>query len=433
MPNTAIQKEEISDLIGAPPGWILRSGIGLIFGAVAAGLALSFFIQYPDRLEATAFLTTENPPVGIVAASGGKLERLAAADRTIVSQGDILALLENPAKAEDMQTLKQFVERVETSLWQDRRAPGDFPKDLQVGSLQPTYVQLLRQYESRQYFLREDPTERQVAALQSEIDHLWELNASLERQMQLYREELALQEKDYRRSEQLFEGGTISAQELEKARTVLLQQQRQLESMAANEVQNRIRGEQLAAQIRDLRSRRSETAYEHRSALGQLCEQFKGEWESWDQAYVVRAAISGRLDWLPGLGEGQYVGAGAPLGAVIPAEGEGRLLARCQLPPQRLGKLESGARALIRLDAYPYREYGALRAELETLPLMPVQNEKGERNYILDIPLPDSLVTNYGKVIPFQPELSGRAVIITEKRSLLARVFEQLASVVRME
>lgn len=37
------------------------------------------------------------------------------------------------------------------------------------------------------------------------------------------------------------------------------------------------------------------------------------------------------------------------------------------------------------------------RAELETLPLMPVQNEKGERTYVLDIPLPDSLVTNYGK------------------------------------
>ena len=368
--------------------------------------------------------------VGLV---GGKLEKQWVDDREEVQKGEILALLENPAKTEDVHTLKQFVRGLESCLEHGRRPPKSFPKDLQTGSLQATYVQLLRQYENWQYFLHTDPTERQIDALKSEIAHLERLNASLKRQMNLYREEIAFQEKDYHRSEQLYQASAISAQELEKANIAFLQQRRQLESMETNRVQNDVRKGQLAAQVNDLRNKQSQAAYDFRSALKQLCEQFKGEWEGWDQNYAMRAPIGGRLNWTPGLGEGQYAGAGTVLGTIIPPEGKGRMLARCRLPPQRLGKLESGAQALIRLDAYPYREYGSLRATLNTLPLIPVQDAQGERAYILDIPLPDTLTTNYGKNIPFQPELSGQVIIITEKRSLLERVFEQLVSLVEME
>lgn len=83
-------------------------------------------------------------------------------------------------------------------------------------------------------------------------------------------------------------------------------------------------------------------------------------------------------------------------------------------------------RANIRLDGYPYQEYGVLPGRVSSIALAPEQE-----TLLLQIDLPDSLITAYGRTIPFTQELSGNARIITEDRRILDRVFDRLLSLLK--
>ena len=68
--------DEVEALIGNPPTWIIRWGIIVIGFIVAALVIMSFIIKFPDTIEAKVVLTTQNPPIRIMALSNGKISQL---------------------------------------------------------------------------------------------------------------------------------------------------------------------------------------------------------------------------------------------------------------------------------------------------------------------------------------------------------------------
>ena len=67
------ENDEIQQILGNPPGWILRWGILLVFLSMIVFFALAWFIKYPDIIEAPMVLTTQNPPIRVVARSNGSI------------------------------------------------------------------------------------------------------------------------------------------------------------------------------------------------------------------------------------------------------------------------------------------------------------------------------------------------------------------------
>ena len=96
------------------------------------------------------------------------------------------------------------------------------------------------------------------------------------------------------------------------------------------------------------------------------------------------------------------------------------------LPTVNSGKVRKGMRANIRLEGYPYQEFGVLQGQVSSIALVPEKEA-----YLVEIALSDSLVTSYGRTIPFAQELPGTARIITEDRRILDRVFDQVLSLVK--
>jgi hypothetical protein len=75
----------------------------------------------------------------------------------------------------------------------------------------------------------------------------------------------------------------------------------------------------------------------------------------------------------------------------------------------------------LKLQAYPYEEYGMLEAQLTKRSLVAMDN-----NYAIEMKLKHGLVTNSGKTIPGNPVLEAEAEIITEDKSVLERLFEKI-------
>jgi membrane fusion protein (multidrug efflux system) len=77
---------------------------------------------------------------------------------------------------------------------------------------------------------------------------------------------------------------------------------------------------------------------------------------------TIRAPIGGHIGDLAELRAGAYVKEGDKLGAIVPS-GDVKVVAE-YLPAAALGRIRPGQRAIVRLDGYPWIEYGTLPASV---------------------------------------------------------------------
>ena len=97
-----LRSEEVQEVLGNVPHWILRRGIMVLALFLAALLVGSWFFKYPEIISSQLTLTTANPPANIVAKASGKISELFVKDMQQVTAGEPLALIENPAELSDV-------------------------------------------------------------------------------------------------------------------------------------------------------------------------------------------------------------------------------------------------------------------------------------------------------------------------------------------
>jgi hypothetical protein len=86
---------------------------------------------------------------------------------------------------------------------------------------------------------------------------------------------------------------------------------------------------------------------------------------------------------------------------------------------------------IIRLDNYPYLEYGSVNGLVKSISALSNQVEEYTKKnnintYLVTVDLPDNLTTNYGARLDFKYEIKGIADILIKKRKLLERLFDNL-------
>ena len=132
--NTEIElrSEEVQEVMGQIPAWIVRWGITILFIVVLALLVGSYFFTYPDMVETEMTLTSREPVVEVVARSSGKISELYVSNGQEVKSGAPLAVIENTAKTDDVFRLKKLLarykeepERLNYYLLQDMWLLGD--------------------------------------------------------------------------------------------------------------------------------------------------------------------------------------------------------------------------------------------------------------------------------------------------------------------
>src|SRR4051812_21337017 len=108
--------EEVQDIIGQTPSWLIRRGNAVVGSLALLLLAGGWFIRYPDIVSAPVVITTSNPPVKIVALANGRITGLEARDGEAVEENRIIAVIDNPARTKDMLYLKEIVEKLDTAM-----------------------------------------------------------------------------------------------------------------------------------------------------------------------------------------------------------------------------------------------------------------------------------------------------------------------------
>lgn len=419
-----LRSEEVQEVMGQIPAWIVRWGITVLFLVVLALLVGSYFFKYPDVITTEMTLTSQHPVARIVARTSGKLSKLYVSDGERVAQNVLLGIIQNPASTADVNRLKTLLAAYQSApdSLADKLLSGE---ELALGEIQAAYVSVLSSLHAYKNYRELDYYPKKIASVRDQIGKYRVYYRNQQRQQQVVKEQYEIACKQYERDSSLFTGKVISPFEYETAKTTLLQGRYSLEGADAALENMKIQIGQLEESLLDLQLQQAEKEslllHNYRTATEELLNTVG----SWELNYCLYSPIEGRVTFTKYWNDNQFVSSGEEVFTVVPERKE-QLLGRASLPVERSGKVKTGQRVIVRFANYPDQEFGVVNGRLSTVSLVP-----SEDNYMVEIAFPDGLTTNYGKDLPVSHEMKATAEIVTDDLRLIERFFQPLKKILK--
>lgn len=414
-----LRSEEVQEILTRPPHALVRWGITVFFGLLALFFIGGCFFKYPDTVGATVTVTTEHPPVWIVARGSGKLKELYRHDRDSVYAGDIIAVLDNPAVTSDVLALKE--ELAGFAITDSCVLAMKFTERWALGSIQAAYASFLRNLTDYRNFLTLDLYEQKVEATVRELNEYRNYIGHLQRQVELDKQQSSIAETVHDREKGLYEDGLTAKAEYEKAQQELLSKRQGTEQLMTSLSTARIQEAQLEQSMIETKMEREREKNTQLTALKTALDELKTQMDDWELSFLFVSPANGILSYNDVWQKNQNVNGGDKVFSIV-AEDTGAIIGKIKLPDSGSGKVRPGQRVNISVTGYPYMEFGFLTGQVQTVSLL--ADEAG--TYTVTVSLPQELNTSYGKTLDFSGELAGTAQILTDERSVTARLLSPL-------
>lgn len=413
-----LRSEEFQEVLGYIPPWILRWGITVLAIVVVVILIGSAIIKYPDVIPAQIVLTGSTPPATIATHFSGKISELFVKDNQEVRVGQYLAVIDNPANTEDILKLKKYIDCFVISNQKNDTVDFMPDKNLQVGSLQSLYTSFYAALFEYSEYRRLKYYPQKIEITKERITQYEKQYQNLLTQQKIFNEQSKLMRKQYQRDSILYTKRLISDEDIEKSKIQYLENRLTNENMLSSLRNMQIQISQLKESLLDTEVQNTEKLNTLISQLRSHISQLKAEIQAWELNYALISPVNGIITFTTYWTVNQNVNVGDGVFTIIPHNYE--VIGKALLPVARSGKVKCGQKVNIRLENFPDNEYGILRAKVESISLVPSLT-KQTLNYTVGISLPEGLKTTYQKELPFQPNMQGRADIITDDISLLER------------
>ncbi len=417
--NIKLRSEEVQEILTRVPHWMIRWGNTLFLSLFILVLAISWFIKYPDLIVSQAIITTKTPPQKEFAMVSAKFDSIHVSESQEVTKNTVLAVLENTANTEDVLYLQSIIDTIEIS---DKSI--EFPFDnlpiLFLGDINQSFALFENSYFQYKLNKRLQPFSNEAIANEISLTELRKRLSSLEDQYALSRSELAFKESDLARHKGLYEKGVISQQEYENKKLEALSSERNTKTLGASisQIREAIGGARKTSKETEI-SRTREEIQLLKTTI-QAFNQLKQAIKDWENTFVFKSEINGKVSFMNYWDENQSVFQGDLVFTIIPSN-DLDYVAKLKTPSQNSGKIEPGQFANVKLENYPETEFGILKGRVESISITPDK----DGFYLVDVSLPKEMITSYGKEIEFKQEMRGVAEIITEDLRLLERFFYQ--------
>ncbi len=418
-----LRSDEVQEILGTPPSWIVRWGTVIAFSVVGVMALAGWLLKYPDVISARVLLTTSVPPVEVIARTEGHISKLLVKDTQVVAAGDVLVLLQNTARFEDVLALDKAV-----SAWQKMGIDSfqfvQAPRNLELGDLQTDYSIFAQNLEN----LRFGKTEK-TESVQSNVGQIQAQIAKMRRSLVVddsikskAERQVKTAEANLKKLGMLLDLGSISQLEYEREAQKIQDMKRAVDALDENRIRKENEIISLQKSIGELTFSEKSDASTVTVRLRESLSALRSSLDKWKQTFLLTAPISGKVSLNPTFfGEQQFVKQGDMVMTIVQSADSTKILGRVSLPVAGSGKLKAGQRVIMRLDSYPYYEFGTVEGRVESKSLVPKDNQ-----YVIFVSLSNGLKTSYQKELRFEQQLQGQAQIITEDKRFLQRIWEQV-------
>lgn len=423
-----IQSPELQEVMTEIPGSFLRWGLFVFFAIVMILLAGSWFIKNPEIVTVPIVITTQNPPVVLIAKSGGGINKLFVNEGSKIKADEVVAIIGNTCNYEDLKNLSRFISVFNDKTdWIEIVKTQPPPPDLSLGEIQSSYTQFQKEWKQMKDYLEQAYIPNKLGLLENQIKNKAANDIELLKQQKFLTEDLALAKSSFERDSSLFykNNYTLSATEFERSRQSYIQKLYSY-SVFNTSLKNSETEFLRLREIRlDLQVQYEKELKQYVFTMEESLQLLRSSIAQWEERYVIRSPIEGKITLTSFRNENQVITAGAILATVIP-DSPATIVARAVIPVSGFGKIEIGQSVNIKLSGFPYMEYGVLKGRISSVSQVP-----GEGGFVADIELTGGMTSTYSEKIKFIHQMDGTADIITEDSRLIYRFIKPLKSLVK--
>lgn len=419
-----LRSEEVQEILAAPPSWMLRWGITVIFGLIILVMFFAWLIRYPDLISGKAILTTAKSPVRLVAYTSGKLTLLSKKENTAVKKDELIASIESIVTPETLDTVAMFVKNVRSALKTPTSALPEFNSFVVLGEMQSEFNALTTAIKEYNITIADPYYQRRIAALDNQVAEYQKMLIANTKVYDITKKEFINAKTRYEANKKLYESGVISKLDYNEEENRYFQIEKQLAEIEKVLTQSKISIAEYQKQMNDIHFQQNEKIIQYVYRIYEKLNVLDNFNELWQQKFLIKSPIDGNLSFLTTLNENLFVTQNQPLFSVVPNDQE--YIAITYVQNLNFGKIRIDQDVNLKFDNYNYSEFGFLTGKVKAISLIPTEN-----TYRVEIALTNGLTSTYHKQFEYRPEMSATAEIVTEDLSLLERILHQFRELLK--
>lgn len=423
-----IQSPELQEVMTEIPGSFLKWGLFIFFGIIVILITGSYFVKNPEIVTVPVIITTQNPPVILVAKTGGEIEKLFVTEGSVITKDEVIALISNTSDYEDVKKLNFFLSGFDDkSDWIEIVKTQQPPPDLSLGEIQSNYSGFQKEWKQMKDYIEQAYIPAKLSLLEKQIEKKTEYNNELARQKKFQTEDLILARNSFERDSILFKRGaySISTTEFERSRQTYLQKLSSNSSFNASLRNNELEFLRLGESRLDLQIQYEKELKQYILTMEETLQLLRSSLSQWDERYVIKSPVAGRVTLNRFRNENQVIKTGETLATVIP-DSPTNIVVRALIPVSGFAKIEIGQMVNIKLSGFPYMQYGVLKGRIFSVSQVP-----GEGGFSADIELTEGMTSTYREKIRFIHEMDGTADIITKDIRLINKFVSPIRSTLK--
>ena len=242
------------------------------------------------------------------------------------------------------------------------------------------------------YFLRTDYHHKKIQVVKNQVIVQQRMQNQSHVQLGLMQAQIEVANKLFRTDSVLYTTGAIAPIDYEKAKSARLQTLREYENAKTSLESQQMVILQLEQTIFDLEQQRMEQNTQFLLGVRISYDQLLAQMRSWELLNLLRSPMNGVVTFTKYWQTNQNIQTGEILLTVVP-EGQSQITGKIYLPTQGAGKVKVGQTVNVKLDNFPYMEYGMIRVQVKNIALIPILLYD-EYRYVLEVDFPKVLRTN---------------------------------------
>lgn len=420
--SMAERSEEVQSIIERMPTcwtkWVALC-VGILMGVI---ILLGFLIKYPDTVDGQVSVTAVTAPVRLVANTSGRLILLQP-DKTQIGEGTVISYIESGADYRHILRVDSLLDNP-AALENEHCA---LPDSLLLGDVNSAYNAFMLSFLQYNRLLNSDiyATMRQNLRHQVNSDRLVIENLKGELELKAN----ILEDSEYRLIQDsiLLDKKVISEQDYQQQRAAHLSLKESLLNLQSSRLLKQSEISRNLMEIQRIQLEEVEATEKAHSEFITQKNALSNAVSLWKERYLQYSPVEGELEYLGFWRDNSFVQSGQELFTVIPDRNH--ILGEVMIPSFGAGKVEAGQTANVKINNYPYDEYGLLKGVVKSVSRITrkIETANGTGDaYLVVIDFPGGTTTNFGKFLPLDFESKGTAEIITKRKRLVERLFDNL-------
>jgi hemolysin D len=399
---------ELQNVLDQPPSSLPSRLIaaGLLFSCIFAAWAWFGRIQEVSRAQGR--LVPQGEVYKVQPAVQGEIAQITVEEGAAIEAGQVIAILDNRLAEAEVDRLTQSLASYQLQLIETRglidrtRSELDIRRVIAQAELQAQSVainQTVIKAATQQQMLEQ--LQSRTVAYQSRLTRLQPLSeVGAVSQEFIFEAEQALQEQQLALTQNQ---GDLqqSLSEAERLQAELTQRQAQGQQ---SQLETQQRLQQLAVELTQLQAKISETETLLKAADTKLKQMF------------LYAPVSGTVSSLAVRNIGEVAQPGQTIAEIAPSDAP--LVLSALLPNREAGFVQVGMPVQIKVDAFPYQEYGIVSGSVVAISPDAIVDEKLGLVYRVEIALEQKTIHHVDQLVAFKAGQTASAEIVTRQRRI---------------